>query len=250
MTGSEDFIKPVGRKTLTKEIVDQFTDLVMKGVWKPGDTIPSEKELASRFGVGRSTIREALQSLIVIGVLETTAGGRSIVQEPNSQLLSGAFRWGLLLSQHNLEDLTEVRLHVEVECARLAAIRRDSKDIEELKNSYDQMVAHEEDQDKYIEYDNIFHKKIAESAKNLINVNLVSTLQSLVRLWYPASYKKTDTMDLAREEHRLLKEAICEGDAPKAQAAMRNHILSASKRLNEVLKDRERQLNSQSKNKD
>ncbi|NEU31174.1 FadR family transcriptional regulator [bacterium LRH843] len=232
---NSDMIKPVGRKTLTQEIVDQFTELVMKGAWRPGEIIPSEKELASRFGVGRSTIREALQSLVVVGVLESNAGGRSVVQEPNSQLLSGAFRWGLLLGEQNLEDLTEVRLHVEVECAGLAAVRRESEDAVELLNIHKKMVSYEADEIYYIDYDNQFHRKIAESAKNAIYVNLVATIQSLVRLWYPATYKNEDTIGSTREEHKWIVEAIQSGNEEEAKKAMRHHILMASKRLTEVL---------------
>jgi DNA-binding FadR family transcriptional regulator len=64
----ETLIRPVSRATHPQEIVKALIDLIMKRVWKPGDLIPSEKELAIRFQVGRSTIREAVKSLVVLGV--------------------------------------------------------------------------------------------------------------------------------------------------------------------------------------
>ena len=77
-------IRPVSRATLPQEIVKALTDLIMRRVWKPGDLIPSEKELAIRFQVGRSTIREAVKSLVVLGVLEARAGGGTFVRGPTS----------------------------------------------------------------------------------------------------------------------------------------------------------------------
>src|ERR1700742_5275660 len=119
-TDPGSLIRPLSRATLPQESVKALTDLIMKRVWKPGDMIPSEKELEIRFQVGRSTIREAVKSLVVLGVLEARAGEGSFVREATSELLSGAFRWGLLLGERNLDDLVDVRVLVEVECTRRA----------------------------------------------------------------------------------------------------------------------------------
>lgn len=240
MAGSEDLIKRVGRTSLTQEVVNQMAELIMKGAWRPGDQIPSEKELAARFGVGRSTIREALQSLVVIGVLETRYGGGTFVQEPTSQLLSGAFRWGLLLSHRNLSDLTEVRLNVEVECTGLAAERRNEKDLENLMITFEHMKTYQEDEARFMEFDNLFHRQMAESSKNLIYVNLVSTIQSIVRLWYPSTFSISETKASTLEEHWLIVEAIRSGNINEARLFMRQHIMSAAERLNHVLVNREK----------
>ncbi len=133
---TEKLIRPVSRATLPQEIVKALTDLIMKRVWKPGDLIPSEKELAIRFQVGRSTIREAVKSLVVLGVLEARAGEGSFVREPTSELLSGAFRWGLLLSEGNLDDFVDVRVLIEVECARRAAANKTEELVSQLDTDH------------------------------------------------------------------------------------------------------------------
>ncbi len=235
MEESKSYIKPIGRTSLTKEVVNELTELIMKGVWSPGDSLPSEKELAASFGVGRSTIREALQSLVVIGVLETRKGGSSIVREPTTELLSGAFRWGLLLSHRNLDDLTEVRLHVEVECAGLAAERHTDEDIIGMDETLQVQTAARNDDARFMEQDNQFHRQVAEAAKNLIFVNLTSTIQSLVRLWYPSVYKSPATKERTIEEHSAILNAIRVSDREMAQAAMRRHVMDAADRLNKVL---------------
>ncbi|MCL6517470.1 FadR/GntR family transcriptional regulator [Alicyclobacillus sp.] len=233
----QDNIRPVGRTTLTQAIVNEITDLMMKGVWRPGSALPSEKELAASFGVGRSTIREALQSLVTIGVLETRAGGGAWVREPNSQLLSGAFRWGLLLSPHNLQDLTEVRTSVESECARLAAERRDEADIRRIEESLECMRRHRADDPSFMEWDNRFHQHIAQATKNEIFINLAGTIQSIVRLWYPRAYRNPETKERAIEEHEAILAAIRSGDPSSSIMAMRFHVIEAANRLNRVLRE-------------
>src|SRR6202044_293881 len=138
-TGTQ--IRPLSRATLPQEIGKALTDLIMKRVWKPGDLIPSEKELAIRFEVGRSTIREAVKSLVVLGVLEARAGEGSFVRESTSELLSGAFRWGLLLGERNLDDLVDVRVLIEVECARRAAANKTEELVSQLNTAIDETRA-------------------------------------------------------------------------------------------------------------
>ena len=112
------------RATLPQEIVASIADLIMARVWKPGDRIPPEKELAARFHVGRSTIREAVKSLVILGVIEARAGDGSHIRGGTSDLLSGAFQWGMMLTEQNLGDLVDIRILIEVECAGRAAAAR------------------------------------------------------------------------------------------------------------------------------
>lgn len=224
-------IRPVSRATLPQEIVKAVTDLIMKRVWKPGDMIPSEKELAIRFQVGRSTIREAVKSLVVLGVLEARAGEGSFVREPTSELLSGAFRWGLLLSEGNLDDLVEVRILVEVECARRAALNVTDALVSQLDASLDEMRAEPMDHQAFMEADTRFHLAIAHAAKNPIFESVGSTIQSIVRIWYPKTYYIPETKDRTVAEHRAIAEAIGSGRDDLAGEAMRAHLLAAGERL-------------------
>jgi DNA-binding FadR family transcriptional regulator len=235
MTDSAALIRPIARATLPQEIVKALTDLIMKGVWKPGDMIPSEKELALRFQVGRSTIREAVKSLAVLGVLEARAGEGSFVREATSELLSGAFRWGLLLGERNLDDLVEVRVLVEVECARRAAEQGGAQTAALLAASLADMQASGADHDAFMESDTRFHLAIAQAARNPIFENIGSTIQSMVRIWYPKTYYIPETKGLTIEEHRAIAEAVADHDAAAAAAAMRSHLLQAGARLRGIL---------------
>jgi DNA-binding FadR family transcriptional regulator len=235
MKNSAALIRPIARATLPQEIVKALTDLIMKGAWKPGDMIPSEKELALRFQVGRSTIREAVKSLAVLGVLEARAGEGSFVREATSELLSGAFRWGLLLGERNLDDLVDVRVLVEVECARRAAERGGEETAGQLASALDAMRASGTDHEAFMESDTQFHLAIAQAARNPIFENIGSTIQSMVRIWYPKTYYIPETKDLTIEEHRAIADAIADHDAARAAEAMRKHLIQAGGRLRRIL---------------
>jgi GntR family transcriptional regulator, transcriptional repressor for pyruvate dehydrogenase complex len=224
-------IRPVSRATLPQEIVKALTDLIMKRVWKPGDLIPSEKELALRFRVGRSTIREAVKSLVVLGVLEARAGEGSFVREPTSELLSGAFRWGVLLSEGNLDHFVDVRVLVEVECVRRAAMNRSDALVAVLRTSIGEMAAEPMIHEAFMEADTRFHLAIAHAATNPIFENIGSTIQSIVRIWYPKTYYIPETKGRTIAEHLAIADAIAAGDAEAAGEAMRAHLLAAAQRL-------------------
>ncbi len=233
-----DYIRPVSRATLPQEIVNTIAELIMQGIWKPGDMIPSEKELAARFQVGRSTIREAVKSLAVLGVLEARVGEGSYVRETNSELLSGAFKWGLLLSERNLGDLVDVRVLVEVECAGRAAAARTVATAQALMLTLERMRGVQGDDRRFMASDNAFHTQIAEMAGNCIFASIASTIQVIVRLWYPATYYVPETKETTIVEHLAIARAIEQGDAEAARAAMRTHLLKAAARLERVISER------------
>ena len=217
MTDTSTIIRPLNRATLPQEIVKALTDLIMNRVWKPGDLIPSEKELAIRFQVGRSTIREAVKSLVVLGVLEARAGEGSFVREATSELLSGAFRWGLLLGERNLDHLVDVRVLVEVECTRRAARHHSRELAEELFGSIREMQTRQADDNAFKESDTSFHLTISRAAQNPIFENIGSTIQSMVRIWYPKTYYIPETKGRTIAEHTAIAEAIASGKEADAR---------------------------------
>jgi GntR family transcriptional regulator, transcriptional repressor for pyruvate dehydrogenase complex len=239
MSDAGTLIRPVSRATLPQEIVKALTDLIMKRVWKPGDLIPSEKELAIRFQVGRSTIREAVKSLVVLGVLEARAGEGSFVREPTSELLSGGFRWGLLLSEGNLDDFVDVRVLIEVECARRAAANRTDDLVSQLDATIEDMRSEPMDHGAFMDSDTRFHLGIAHAARNPIFETVGSTIQSIVRIWYPKTYYIPETKGRTIAEHRAIADGVASGDVDAAGEAMRAHLVAAGRRLRTLLPARE-----------
>jgi GntR family transcriptional regulator, transcriptional repressor for pyruvate dehydrogenase complex len=235
MSVPADAIKPIGRSNLTREVVNAIARLIMERVWRPGDSIPSEKQLAARFGVGRSTIREAIQSLVTMGVVAIRPGEGSFIREPTSELLSDAFLWGLLLSPRNVGDFTEFRICVETDCAGAAARVSAAPTTARLFELLELMKVDQNDDERFKEHDNGFHVTIAEATGNPIFVTVVRTLQSTVRLWFPITSPLTGSADDTHAEHRAIAVAIAEADEQGARAAMRRHLMSAAERLTLLL---------------
>src|SRR5438309_4641619 len=116
-------LKPISRLSLSDEIVEQIIDLISRGILRPGERMPSEKQLCLQFGVGRTSVREALRSLSAMGVLETRMGEGTFVAEDAGRSLERSFQWGLLMNRKTVEDLVETRLMLESHTAYLAAAK-------------------------------------------------------------------------------------------------------------------------------
>jgi GntR family transcriptional repressor for pyruvate dehydrogenase complex len=234
-TASGQHLKPVARGTLPQEIVSAIAELIMKRVWKPGDCIPPEKELAARFAVGRSTIREAVKSLVILGVIEARPGDGSYIREASSELLSGAFQWGSLLTEQNLGDLVDVRVLIEVECAGRAAVAGDPALPANLLRIVERMSEERNHPEPFMKLDNKFHIEIAAALRNPLYLSLSRTIQRLVAVWYEHTFRMERTKASTIKEHLAIAKAIQAQDKKAAREAMRQHLLNAAERLRKVV---------------
>jgi GntR family transcriptional repressor for pyruvate dehydrogenase complex len=232
---SGQYLRPLTRATLPQEVVGAIANLIMNRVWKPGDRIPSEKELADRFGVGRSTIREAIKSLVILGVIDARPGDGSFIREATSDLISGAFQWGLLLTEHNLGDLVDMRVLIEVECAGRAATAEDPGVAATLLQLCERMSEERSRPQLFMSLDNLFHVTIAAAARNGLYLNLSKTIQSLVGVWYSQTFQLERTKAATLDEHFAIATAIQAHDEKAAREAMRQHIRRAGERLYRIL---------------
>ena len=121
-TEVENPYRQIERATVSDAIVDQLRGLVAQGILKPGDRLPSERELCKRFGGGRTSVREALKPLITIGLLEGRMGSGTFVAAETGQFQK-SLQWGLLSDLQSRDDLVETRHMLETNAAHWAAER-------------------------------------------------------------------------------------------------------------------------------
>jgi GntR family transcriptional repressor for pyruvate dehydrogenase complex len=228
-------LKPLPRGTLPQEIVSAIAALIMKRVWKPGDCIPPEKELAARFAVGRSTIREAIKSFVILGVIEARPGDGSYIRDAKSDLLSGAFQWGSLLTEQNLGDLVDMRVLLEVECAGRAAAVGDPAVAANLLRIVERMSDEHNRPEPFMKLDNEFHVAIAAASRNPLYLSLSRTIQSLVAVWYEHTFQTERTKAATIREHLAITKAIEAQDESAARQAMCQHLLRAAEQLCKVV---------------
>jgi GntR family transcriptional repressor for pyruvate dehydrogenase complex len=229
-----DDLKRVRRISLSDDIVEQLTGLIAHDVLKPGDRIPSEKQLCRQFGVGRTSVREALRGLSLMGILESHAGDGTFVSSNRDRYLERAFRWGLLLDRKVVEDLVETRLLLESHTAYLAARTAKAVDLEDLERCIRGMEVSVSDPERYLEHDLRFHLRIAQATQNSILENLLSTIRGYLQAWVEQTLStspakgSTSRAILSITQHTKILRALKKRRPEEARRAMREHILSSS----------------------
>lgn len=218
-------IKPIKRVKVGEQVFQQLKAILINGEWRPGDKVPSENELAEQFDVSRITVRQALQRLGALGLIETRRGEGSFVKEINVGNSMNALIPTIYLGENTELEIIEFRAIIETECAALAAERANEKDIEDLQVIWDRMNECKVNSDSkgFGEADLDFHFKIAEITKNplIIKTNLIlrDVLEHAMRT----------TIDKMGFEgglyyHKKLIEEIGAHDAKAASKTMREHI--------------------------
>jgi DNA-binding FadR family transcriptional regulator len=170
----------LNRTKLVDEVVVQLQKKISGGELSQGDKIPTEPELMAQFGVGRSTIREAVRVLVHAGLLEKKQGygtylaaASTVIQEPLEHRLRRA----------GIFEVYEVRKMLELEIARLAAERRDEEDLRRMRHHLDQRseALKKGDRNGYLNTDVEFHLAVATASKNHVAMDLYRTFSSVLR---------------------------------------------------------------------
>jgi GntR family transcriptional regulator, transcriptional repressor for pyruvate dehydrogenase complex len=239
-------MKPIIRTSLSDEIVERIIDLISQRVLKPGERLPSEKELASQFGVGRTTIREALRSLAVLGIVDGRVGEGTFVSSTNRRYLEKALQWGLLIDRKDVRDLIETRLLLESQTAFWASQRATQLNLQEIEAAVKRMEDSIHDPESYLQADLQFHISIAQASQNSILYQLVSMTRGYLQAWIqrslsrPTPRKTQQRAEVSIQEHQKILQAIRSGNAEGARQAMNAHILSSSRDLQSRLVRREK----------
>jgi GntR family transcriptional regulator, transcriptional repressor for pyruvate dehydrogenase complex len=227
-------MRPVNRNSLSDEIVEQLTGLISRGVLKPGERLPSEKELCLRFGVGRTTIREALRSMAVMGILNGRVGEGTFVSVDGEKYLERALQWGLLIDRKSVNDLIETRLMLELQTAYGAASRATEENLQEIEEALEGMRHSLDRPEEYLEQDLRFHLAIARATQNSILFKLLTMTRGYLQTWIGESLSKSSTRkmraraDSSIREHQKILLALRKRKPKEARQAMTEHILSSS----------------------
>src|SRR5271156_5466559 len=161
--------KPVYRAVKTsrlyEQIVQQVEDSILKGQLKPGDQLPAERDLAQRFGVSRTAVREAVKTLREKGLVEAYSGRGTFITNGTSQAIRQSLDLMMKIGQQDGSiHLAEVRAILEPEIAALAAPRGEEQHIATMREAFGVMDRAREDPVAYIEADLDFHLALAEAA--------------------------------------------------------------------------------------
>lgn len=217
----DDPLGPLRRTSLHERVAARVLSHIVQNDLAEGDRIPSEREIARRLAVSRSSVRQAIAGLVTAGVLSTRHGGGTFVARldlDSEPLASVARRRALLPSVH------EARRILEVPAAALAAERRDDADLETIERALALMASEIAAGEVGARGDAAFHAAVTAAAHNPAIRRLMERIEDDVAETRSESLSQDDRPRRSLDDHRRIADAIASGDAEAAATAMRLHL--------------------------
>lgn len=221
------------------EVTRRLLDYLLSGKLKPGDRLPSERQLAETLTIGRSTVRESVKFLSFLGILEQRVGDGTYLSSSSSDLFPAVIEWGLLLGERRLDDLIEARFELEVLLAGWAAERRSAEQLRRLRELIADMRSAGKDFDRYVEADIAFHLALAEASGNQVLAGVLANVRSLLQAWAARVIHTAKETRSSLAMHKPILKAVEAGDAEAARSAMTAHMERAIRRLRASLPENE-----------
>ncbi len=220
-------LKPIKPKRISDQVFDQLRELIFRGEFKAGEKILTERELAEAFGVSRTSVRDAINKLVVMGLLNQKQGQGTFVRSPESKEKS--LLATMVESQDaSITDLLEVRMGLECNAAAMAASRAVEKDFQFMEKSIEEMQKEVKSGRLGTEADVSFHMAIAYATNNPLQVfimkNFYDFLFTGIKVNLEGLYKIPGNIDTILEQHTLIYQTIREGNPEAAYRAMKQHI--------------------------
>jgi len=222
---SKPLYRAVKASRLYEQIVQQVEESILKGQLKPGDQLPAERDLAQRFGVSRTAVREAVKALREKGMVEAYTGRGTFVTNGTSQMIRQSLDLMTKISQQDGSmHLAELRRILEPEIAALAVPRIEEQLLTTMREAVAAMDRNLEDRDAYIEADLDFHLALAEAADNPLILALIDSIVGLLRQQRSRIFDVDGGPGRGQFHHKRILAAIERRDADGAREAMRSHL--------------------------
>lgn len=214
---SDDMIKLIQKKSLAERLADLLRDEIAEGKYSVGQKLPTESQMVLIYGVGRSTVREAVKALSNTGLLSVQQGSGTYVQKQTASGESMEHR----MARANIKELNEVREILELKIAEKAALNRTATDLKNIKKCLERRkkFAEEGDLTNCIEADISFHIAVAKASHNEMLYDIYRAASEHLKKWFQKTYKDTSSLNESHERHVALFKCIEAGDALKAWKA-------------------------------
>ena len=223
-------------------VVEHITALIKQGELKPGDSLLSERELCERFNVSRTSVRKALAILSGMGLVEVTPRSGARVAQASSQMAIDSISQMIARNRYQAVHLYEVRRLIEVQAARLAAVRRDEADVIKLRELHNLIKDSLQNPEVLHQADMRLHIGIAESTKNpffaeLMSVLIAAYMEIFNVVWAPWGSEEEEQALFAHyfQQHSMIVEAIASKDPEAAATYMTQHVDDSRKQYERAL---------------
>jgi GntR family transcriptional repressor for pyruvate dehydrogenase complex len=217
-------IEPVKRSRIYEHIVEQIRALIREGRWAPGDQIPPERELAERFKVSRTSVREALRALEMQGVIDSRQGGGTFVRTADTEALVPPLAAAILRGRRELAEVLEVRELIEPGIARRAAERATLEHVSELETLLQRQRECIAEGRPFVDEDTAFHYTLARAADNHILLRLHNVILDVLRESRQSYLHVPDRPQTSLRGHEAILGAVKAQDGEAAYQASLEHI--------------------------
>ena len=224
--------------SLIDQIVTEIEEKIRAGQFKSGDMLPSQDELARTMGVSRASLREALNRLQLMGLIEIKQGRGTFVRQLTPRDFMSSLGSFLIVKKESAIELLEARLEIESSVAKMAAEKGNKEKILKIEEALIGMKNAIESDDlvRFIERDVRFHVAVAESCDNEIMIKIVKILRRLMkqlieRVFYDVAVDKQELMQLTYNFHEGVYKAILHRDPEGAKRNMQRHMGDVMKRI-------------------
>jgi len=213
----------VKRSKVYEEVARQIERLILKKL-SPGDKLPAERELAEMLGVSRSSIRDAVRSLELVGRVEPRQGAGTVVCEISAKAVASPLTNAIVHKRQLVGELLDFRRILEPALAARAAEHADAEDIAEMEAILRRQDEKVRSGELAIEEDSAFHYRIALASGNSVVLRVLNVLMDLLRETRSQSLQMEGRPQKSLAGHKRILSAIKRRDAAAAETTMRQHI--------------------------
>jgi len=217
-------IEAVRKERRYEQVAEQIQKLIAQGTLKPGDRLPPERELATRFGVARSSIRDAVRTLEVMGILEPRQGAGTVVRDLSADSLVVPLATVLVRKRELVAELLDVRRMLEPGLAARAAKNATADEVLELEDILRRQQEKVLRGEPTIEEDSEFHYAIGRAARNSVVLKVLDVLMDLLRESRARSLQAPGRPERSYAGHMRVLRAIKRRDPDAAEKAVRKHL--------------------------
>lgn len=219
----DEVIKKVKRVPISQGVTEQLIDLILSGELPTGEKLPPEKKLMDSFGIGRSSLREAIKALEALGLVEVRVPEGTFVTENLGDFFTKHLALMSKIGFDNITELIEARLTLETQIAVLAARKATEEDIKNLTNIINKMENASNDAE-FQKWDLTFHQTLAEMSRNSFLIQVMKILQGITTLWIKKVSALSNVKKIAIKQHIVILESIKNNDEQATYDAINYHL--------------------------
>lgn len=223
----------IKKKKLADEVIDEVKRMIQSGKLREGDRLPNQIEFAAQLGVSRTSLREAINTLCVLGVLEQHQGFGTIVKSRFSALYADHLSAPFITDEKATMELLEARQFIEIGAARLAAKNATQEQLKDMGTLIEAMADANKKGNipKLAEQDIDFHFQIAQATGNRVMIHLLANIRNLMEKFMHEAFLVLHDQKRYLKAHRDIYQAIAQKDPKMASALMKKHIQDVQKDL-------------------